>query len=115
MFEGFRRDARLASLMPFVRHFCRKSSYVFDEHLGQAYEAAQAEGEEQGDFRMPGLFAVGIDLVHLAAHVQLGPRVDLYTFLIRKSCELVTTPCCLNNKARSEHPIWERSLQKGSS
>ena len=82
MFEGLRRDARLASLMPFVRQFYgRESTYIFYDHAGQAHEVAQAEGGEQGDPLMPGLFAVGIHPALLAAHAELGPRADLYAFL----------------------------------
>ena len=61
MFEGLRRDARLASLIPFVRQFYRRdSTYIFYDHVGQAHELAQTQSGEQGDPLMPGLFAVGI-------------------------------------------------------
>ena len=59
MFEGLRRDARLAALIPFVRQFyVGDSAYVFYDSAGHAHEVAQAEGGEQGDPLMPGLFAV---------------------------------------------------------
>ena len=82
MFEGLRRDARLVSLIPFVRQFYgRESTYLFYDQLGQAHEVAQAEGGEQGDPLMPGLFAVGIHPALLAAHAELGPPAELYAFL----------------------------------
>ena len=82
MFEGLRRDARLASLIPFVRQFYgRESAYIFYDHSGQAHAAAQAEGGEQGVRLMPGLVAVGFHAALLAAHAELGPRADLYAFL----------------------------------
>ena len=55
--------------------------FRFYDHAGQAHEVAQAEGGEQGDPLMPGLFAVGIHPALLAAHAELGPRADLYAFL----------------------------------
>ena len=73
MFEGLRRDARLASLIPFVRQFYgRESTYIFYDYPGQAHEETQAEGGEQGDPLMRGVFAVGIHLARLAAYAELG-------------------------------------------
>ena len=61
MFEGLRRDNRLAGLTPCVRQFYgQESSYLFYGASGRAHGVLQAEGGEQGDPLMPGLFAVAI-------------------------------------------------------
>ena len=85
MFEGLRRDNRLAGLIPFVRQFYgQESSYLFYDACGRAHDVLQAEGGEQGDPLMPGLFAVAIHpaLVALVAtQTALRGGERLYAFL----------------------------------
>ncbi|CAE7736307.1 unnamed protein product [Symbiodinium sp. CCMP2592] len=67
MFEGLRRDARLASLIPFVRQFYGRES------------TRKGGNKVTPDAGLR--FAVGIHPALLAAHADLGPRAELYAFL----------------------------------
>ena len=82
MFEGLRRDNRLAGLIPFVRQFYgQESSYLFYDAFGRAHDVLQAEGGEQGDLLMPGLFAVAIHPALVATQTALRGGERLYAFL----------------------------------
>ena len=82
MFEGLRRDNRLAGLIPFVRQFYgQESSYFFYDAFGPAHDVLQAEGGEQGDPLMPGLFAVTIHQALVATQTTLPGGERLYGFL----------------------------------
>ena len=82
VFEGLRRDERLEPLIPYVRLFygCQ-STYLFHDAAGEAHVVEQAEGGEQGDPLMPGLFAVGVHGALLAASADLQPGKSLSAFL----------------------------------
>ena len=57
------------------------SEYLFYDESGHAHTVLQAEGGEQGDPLMPGLFAVGIHRALRAAHSALSLGEDLFAFL----------------------------------
>ena len=86
MFEGLRRDNRLAGLIPFVRQFYgQESSYLFYDSFpaGRTMSSRpkDAEGGEQGDPLMPGLFAVAIHPALVATQTELRGGERLYAFL----------------------------------
>ena len=82
VFEGLRRDERLESLIPYVRLFYgSQSTCLFYDAAGEAHVVEQAEGGEQGDPLMPGLFAVGVRGAVLAANAELQPGETLSAFL----------------------------------
>ena len=82
MFEGLRRDNRLAGPIPFVCQFYgQERSYLFYDAFGRAHDVLQAEGREQGDPLMPGLFAVAIHPALVATQTALRGGERLYAFL----------------------------------
>ena len=55
------RGLALGRALPFVRQFYGiASEYLWRDDAGDVHTVAQAEGGEQGDPLMPGLFALGL-------------------------------------------------------
>ena len=71
-----------ARAVPFVRQFYgQPSEYLWYDGHGVAHSIFQAEGGEQGDPLMPGLFSVGQHPALLAAQAQLLPHEALFDFV----------------------------------
>ena len=82
MFEGLRLDNRLTGLIPFVRPFYgHESSYLFYDASGRAHNVLQAEGGEQGNPLMPGMFAITIHPALVATQTELRGGERLYALL----------------------------------
>ena len=82
IFDGLRDLPALEPLIPLVRIFCSADSEcLFYDKAGHAHTVLQAEGGEQGDPLMPGLFAVGIHRALRAAHSTLRPGEGPFAFL----------------------------------
>ena len=82
MLAGLRRSPALAEALPFVRQFYGvASTYLWEDANGHAHEVGQAEGGEQGDPLMPGLFALGLHPALVALRARLRPGEALYAYL----------------------------------
>ena len=65
-FDGLQRKPGLAAATPFVKQFYgQPSTYLWYDQSGACHEVLQAEGGEQGDPLMPGLFALAVHPVLL--------------------------------------------------
>ena len=82
MFTALRDLASLASLLPFSMLFYGQASrYSFYDGEGRRHEVLQAEGGEQGDPLMPGLYALGQHAALREIAARLSPGDKLYAFL----------------------------------
>ena len=117
MFDGLRDFPALAPLIPLVRMFYgADSEYLFYDESGHAHTILQAEGGEQGDPLMPGLFAVGIHRALCTAHSTFCQGEDLYAFLddtyITCPVERVVPTFCALRCALAEHANIDLHLGK---
>ena len=82
MLHGLRNNPALSQALPFVRQFYGSSStYLWYDDRGVAHEVRQAEGGEQGDPLMPGLFALAQHPALLAAQQSLQEGEAIFAFL----------------------------------
>ena len=82
MFRGLRENPALSTALPFVRQFYGSDSlYLWYDDLGNAHEVRQAEGGEQGDPLMPGLFALAQHPALVAVQAQLHDGEAMFAFL----------------------------------
>ena len=58
-----------------------RSTYLYYDADGRGHTIEQAEGGEQGDPLMPGLYAVGVHGALMAANASLAQGEELYAFL----------------------------------
>ena len=73
--------AKMSALIPFVRMFCGVESTLFNDAEGRGHAVSQAEGGEQGDPLMPGLYSIGVHPALQEVHSRLQPGEELYAFL----------------------------------
>ena len=82
MLDALRGHATLEVFLPFATLFYGQAScYVFYDERGVGHDMWQGAGGEQGDPRMPGLYALGQHSALLSIHAQLLPTERLHTFL----------------------------------
>lgn len=82
LLTGLRSHPDLQPLLPYVRQFYgQPSEYVWYDGAGQAQLVRQAEGGEQGDPLMPGLFAAAVQPALAELHNTLHPGEAVLAYL----------------------------------
>ena len=111
MLTALRDHASLASLLPFSMLFYGQASrYSFYDGEGRRHEVLQAEGGEQRDPLMPGLYALGQHAALLEMATRLSPGDKLYAFL--DDVYITTKPeRALDGLRASQHCLAHANVQ----